>query len=434
MLPTTQALPWYAFFSFADPNVRYVTLGAVLLTAISAVVGCFTFLRRRALVGDAVAHAVLPGVCLAFLLSGTKDPVYLLIGAASTGWLSLWTMDWITHYSRIREDTAIGLVLSVFFGLGILILTYIQKHGPAGQSGLDTFLFGQAAALIGKDLYTFGSVAGILLLATLLFYKEFKLISFDPAYASTLGLPVRTLELILSTLTVLAVVIGIQAVGVVLMAAMLITPAAAARFWTHNLRNMLLLAALLGAISGFAGAFISFTAPAMPTGPWIVLVVSFIAFVSFLLAPGKGMAARWIRHRQNRRRILEENILKTFYHLGEADNTFYAVRSRADLLSRRPMHKRDLEHGLRRLVRRQEIRQQDQGWKVSESGYRRGKAITKLHRLWELYLANYLKLQADHVHEDAEIIEHVITPEIEAALLELLEHPHIDPHGREIPY
>jgi len=421
------------FFSFADANVRYVTLCSVLLAASSAVVGCFTLLRKRALVGDAVAHAVLPGVCLAFLLSGTKNPFILLLGAFLTGWLSLIAIDFITSRSRIKEDTAIGLVLSVFFGIGILLLTAIQHSGNAAQSGLDKFLFGKAASLVGEDLIAFGVVAVLLLLATMLFYKELTLLCFDQAYAKTIGFPVRVLELLLTTLTVFAVVVGIQAVGVVLMAAMLITPAAAARFWTDKLRLMLVLAAGIGAFSGITGAFVSYTAPAMPTGPWIVLIVSMMAILSFAFAPKKGWVARLLRQRRNRTLILEENLLKLLYQLGEQKQDFSTARPLEELLERRAIPPAQARSGLHRLGRQGYLEKTPPGWLLTPEGRRRGERVVRLHRLWELYLTQYLHLAADHVHEDAETIEHIITPELEQKLLEELNFPVLDPHQARIP-
>ncbi|PKV75716.1 metal ABC transporter permease [Pontibacter ramchanderi] len=421
------------FFSFTDANIRYVTLGSMLLAASSAVVGCFTLLRKRALVGDAVAHAVLPGVCLAFLLSGTKNPFILLLGAFVTGWLSLVVIDYITSRSRIKEDTAIGLVLSVFFGIGILLLTAIQQTGNAAQSGLDKFLFGSAASLIGEDLIAFGVVAVLLLVAVVLFYKELTLLCFDQAYARTIGFPVRGLELLLTTLTVFAVVVGIQAVGVVLMAAMLITPAAAARFWTENLKVMLVLAALMGAFSGIAGAFVSYTAPSMPTGPWIVLIVSMIAILSFALAPGRGWIARILRQQRNKTRILEENLLKLLYQLGELRQDYGSARSLEDLLERRNIPKKEALSGLQKLKRQGYLRKEDDRWVMTPEGEKRGRRVVRLHRLWELYLTQYLNLASDHVHEDAETIEHIITPELEQRLIEELNYPDLDPHSARIP-
>ncbi|MBX0335463.1 metal ABC transporter permease [Pontibacter sp. HSC-14F20] len=421
------------FFSFTDANIRYVTLGSVLLAASSAVVGCFTLLRKRALVGDAVAHAVLPGVCLAFILSGTKNPFILLIGAFVTGWLSLVVIDYITSRSRIKEDTAIGLVLSVFFGIGILLLTAIQQTGNAAQSGLDKFLFGSAASLIGEDLIAFGVVAVLLLVAVVLFFKELTLLCFDQAYARTIGFPVRGLELLLTTLTVFAVVVGIQAVGVVLMAAMLITPAAAARFWTENLKVMLVLAALIGAFSGIAGAFVSYTAPSMPTGPWIVLIVSMIAILSFALAPGRGWVARILRQRRNKTRILEENLLKLLYQLGELRQDYGSARSLEELLERRNIPKSEALGGLQKLKRQGYLQKDDGRWLLTPEGEKRGRRVVRLHRLWELYLTQYLNLASDHVHEDAETIEHIITPELEQRLIEELNYPDLDPHSARIP-
>ncbi|MCJ8166203.1 metal ABC transporter permease [Pontibacter sp. E15-1] len=424
---------FFEFFSFADANVRFVTLGSVLLAGSSAVVGCFTLLRKRALVGDAVAHAVLPGVCLAFILSGTKNPLILLIGAFITGWLSLIIIDFITAKSRIKEDTAIGLVLSVFFGIGILLLTSIQHSGNAAQSGLDKFLFGNAASLVGEDLIIFSIVAVLLLTATVVFYKELKLLCFDEVYAKTIGFPVRGLELLLTTLTVLAVVVGIQAVGVVLMAAMLITPAAAARFWTDKLGVMLVLAAVIGAISGVSGAFVSYTAPAMPTGPWIVLIVSLIATFSFAFAPNKGWIARIVRQRLNKKRILEENLLKLLYQLSENKQDFHTPRPMHELLDKRSFPVKEAASGLAKLKSQGYLEKIKDGWVLTAEGITRGRRVVRLHRLWELYLTQYLHLASDHVHEDAETIEHIITPELEKRLLVELNFPILDPHSSKIP-
>ncbi|MCX2741475.1 metal ABC transporter permease [Pontibacter anaerobius] len=424
---------FFEFFSFTDANIRYVTLGSVLLASSSAVVGCFTLLRKRALVGDAVAHAVLPGVCLAFILSGTKNPFVLLLGAFITGWISLVTIDFITSRSRIKEDTAIGLVLSVFFGIGILLLTAIQHSGNAAQSGLDKFLFGKAASLVGEDLIAFGVVAVLLLITTLLFYKELTLLCFDQAYAATIGFPVRALELLLTTLTVFAVVVGIQAVGVVLMAAMLITPAAAARFWTDRLGLMLVLAAIIGAFSGVAGAFVSYTAPAMPTGPWIVLIVSMIAIVSFAFAPNKGWVSRLLRKRRNKILILEENLLKLLYQLGEQKQELHTPHPLQEILQKRAIPRKQANTGLRRLSSQGYVEKTTAGWLLTGQGQRRGERVVRLHRLWELYLTQYLHLASDHVHEGAETIEHIITPELEQKLMEELGFPVLDPHSARIP-
>ncbi len=425
---------FFDFFSFTDPNVRFVTLGAILITASSAIVGSFSFLKKKALVGDAVAHAVLPGVCLSFILYGEKNPLVLIIGAFITGWLALVFIDYVTNHSKIKEDTAIGLTLSVFFGVGIFLLTIIQKSGNAAQSGLDQYLFGKAASLVGEDLVTFSVIAIVLLVATYIFFKEFTLLAFDSDFAKTIGLPVKRLELLLTTLTVLAVVVGIQAVGVVLMAAMLITPAAAARFWTDKIKVMIWLAAIFGAFSGLSGAYISYIAPAMPTGPWIVVVISTIAFISFFFSPKKGIINRLVRQRNIKHHISEENILKVLYQLGEEEKNFFDERSIEGILSKRKFDKSQLKSGLKRLKNQGFLELSEGYWKFTPEGKNKGQRVVKLHRLWELYLTEYLRIAPDHVHDDADTIEHILTPELEARLEKLLNYPEKDPHESEIPY
>jgi len=422
------------FFSFADPNVRYVTLGSILITASSALVGSFTFLNKKSLLGDAIAHAVLPGICLGFILSGTKNPFYLILGAFITGWLSLQVVQVVTTRSRIKEDTAIGMVLSVFFGIGILLLTVIQKSGNANQAGLDHFLFGKAAALVGNDLIVFSIVAIILIVMTILFLKEFELVVFDRNYALSLGFPVKRIELLMTSMIVLAVVIGIQAVGVVLMAAVLITPAAVARFWTTSIRAMLVVAATVGAFSGLAGAYISYTAPSMPTGPWIVIVVSTLALLSFFLAPRKGILNRHFKQKRFQRTIQDENVLKALYQLGEENKNFYLQRYIDEIIRKRKLHPQRLMASLHRLFAQGYVERSGKLWGLTEEGKARAQRIVKIHRLWELYLTTHVNIAPDHVHEDADTIEHFLTPELEADLERILNYPKVDPHKTTIPY
>ncbi|MCU0318078.1 MAG: metal ABC transporter permease [Amoebophilaceae bacterium] len=411
------------FFSFSDPNIRYVLLGTLLLTGSAAMIGSFALLRKKVLVGDAVAHAVLPGVCLAFIITGTKHPVPLSLGASITGWLALVSIDQITNRSKIKEDTAIALVLSVTFGLGILLLTAIQHTGNAEQVGLSNFLFGKAAALVSDDLKTLALLGLMLIIIVLLFFKEFTLVAFDKAFAQASGLPVRRLELLLTSLTVLAIVVGIRAVGILLMAVMLITPPAAARFWTNHLPTMVLLAAVLGMIAGLAGSFVSYIAPAMPTGPWIVMTISVVAYGSFLLAPRRGLLARRIRQRKHQKKTLTENILKLFYELGVTEGSVGTKRTLYDLLKSRSMPTSRLVAGLKRLQKHKMLQQEGLGWRLTAAGSRKGKEISQRHHLWKLYLTQHLKTEADHTHEDAESIEHIITPELAEELRGLVKLP-----------
>lgn len=435
---------FWEFISLQDTTVRSIVIGAILLAISSSMVGCFTLLRKRALVGDAVAHSVLPGICLAFILHGTKNPFVLLIGAFIAGWISLVAIDYITTKTRIKEDTAIGLVLSVFFALGIMLLTGIQNSDggvydvnsaySSNKSGLSNFLFGNAASISHQDLYVFGSVAIILILTIFIFYKEFKILSFDETFTTSIGFPVRTIQLILTTLTVFAVVIGIQSVGVVLMSAMLITPAAAARFWTNRLGVMITVSVVIGIFSSLSGSYISYVSSS-PTGPWIVVVLSIIAILSFFMAPKKGIVTRLISQRKFKNKIIEENILKALFQLGESEQSFYSARTERELLTKREMMPSQLKFGVRRLKMHRFLKKVGSGkFQLTKAGFTEGQRVTKLHRLWELYLTEYLNIAPDHVHEDAESIEHIITPEIEARLEKILGYPELDPHHTKIPY
>ncbi|MCX7784168.1 MAG: metal ABC transporter permease [Meiothermus sp.] len=294
---------------FTDYTLRNVALGSALLGVIGGVLGAFAMLRRQSLLGDVLAHAALPGICLAFLLTGSKVPLMLLLGGGLAGWLASLGVLAVLRHTRLPEDSALGVMLSSFFGFGIALLTFIQHSNNANQAGLDQFIFGQAATIVASDVLNFVVLGGMALFTVGLFYKEFKLLSFDPDYAHSLGLPVRGLGTLLTSLTVLAVMVGLQTVGVVLMAAMLIAPAAAARQWTDRLSTLIGLAALFGALAGVSGALISASRENLPTGPLVILSISVILLVSLFLAPLRGLVWDWARTRQNRRRIHLERLL-----------------------------------------------------------------------------------------------------------------------------
>jgi len=429
-----QLPPWLEFFTFSNVNVTFVFVGCVLLGMSTGVLGCFAFLRKRSLLGDALAHAALPGVCVAFLLTGTKNPLIILGGAMVSCWLGALSVELIVRYTRCKEDSALGMVLSVFFGAGIVLLTYIQRTGEAAQAGLDKFLFGQAAALIDGDVWTLGILSVLILAVVALAYKEFKVFSFDPDFAAAIGLPVRLVEIILATLIVVAVGIGLQAVGVVLMAAMLVTPAAGARYWTDRLGIMLFAAGGFGALSGGLGAYISYLSPKMPTGPWMVVAATLLFAFSFFFAPRRGVLQRLLRYYRFRRRTAEENVLRTLYLLGEPLGNWVHSFSASELLQYRSMPTPELARTLSRLIVKALVIEPSQGrYALTEFGVTRAARVTRLHRLWELYLTRKLEIAPDHVHDDAEEIEHILTPELERRLEALLEHPEEDPHASRIP-
>ncbi|MEN7546419.1 iron chelate uptake ABC transporter family permease subunit [Rapidithrix thailandica] len=424
----------FEFLLLDDPNVRWVLLAVVLMSASSGVVGTFTFLRKRALIGDAISHAILPGICLAFMLAQTKNPFFLLLGAFTTGWLGLFCIDMITARTKLKPDAALGLVLSVFYGFGVLLLSIIQNSGNAAQSGLDKFLFGKAAAMVQEDVMVFGLFSLVLISVVIYFFKAFTLITFDREYAGTIGIPVKRMELLISVLTVFAIAIGIQAVGVILMAALLITPAAAARYWTENLKWMIFLSAVFAIFAGMMGTFISYTLPKMPTGPWIVTVLSLLTVFSVLLGKKRGILYELQTQNRVKKQILGENILKCLYHLGETDDAYQRYRAFDLIQDTRSIPTRDLKRGLIILQKKNLVTVTGKEVALTPSGVEEGRRVTKIHRLWEIYLTKHMQLPSDHVHEDAEAIEHIITPELERELEKQLEYPLVDPHASPVPY
>jgi manganese/zinc/iron transport system permease protein len=299
----------------SDHTLRIVALGSGVLGATGGALGSFAVLRGQSLLGDALSHAALPGIALAFILTGSKAPLVIMLGAAVAGWLGTLAVRAVVSRSRVPYDSALGMVLSVFFGLGLVLLTLIQRSSGAAQAGLDTFLFGQAAALLRRDVTAMAVLATVALLTLALLWKELKLLSFDPDFGSSLGLPMIRLDGILTLLLVVAIVIGLQTVGVVLMSALIVAPAVAARQWTRRLAPMVVTAAAIGVVAGVSGAVLSSLVTRLPTGPIIVLVLSFMVLVSLTLAPRRGLLWRWLRLGRLRRVPQLDPVLMHLYAL-----------------------------------------------------------------------------------------------------------------------
>ena len=292
-----------------DYTLRIVALGSAILGALSGALGAFAVLRKQSLIGDTISHAALPGIAVAFFFTGNKTTTILLIGAALSGWLATLFILGIVKATRIKLDSALGLVLSVFFGFGLVMLTFIQKRPDANQAGLEKFLFGQAATLLAADVQMMAILAGVAVLALMLLWKEFKLLSFDEDFGATQGFAMNRINLMLTTLLVVAIVLGLQTVGVVLMSAMIVAPAAAARQWTDKLSTMVLLSAVFGVAAGVSGSLLSSRIPKLPTGPTIVLCISTVVLISIFVAPARGLLWRWLRRRRNRRQFRAEAVL-----------------------------------------------------------------------------------------------------------------------------
>ncbi len=307
----------YITLLFEDYTLQVITLGTAILGAVCGMLGCFAVLRKQSLLGDAISHAALPGIALSFLWLGTKDPVFILLGALISGIIGTLWIKGITSKTHLKSDTALGLVLSLFFGFGMLLLTFIQKMPNANQAGLDKFLFGQAATLLAKDVWILAIVGSISLLVLFTFWKELKVLLFDIDFTKTLGFNIRFLDILITSFIVLAIVLGLQTVGVVLMSAMLLAPAAAARQWTNRLGIMVFLSAIFGALSGIIGTAISTFSKGLSTGPVIVLVATFFVLISFIFSPERGILFRQIRKYKNRKALKVFKTLALMYDIAQ---------------------------------------------------------------------------------------------------------------------
>lgn len=415
-------------------TARNVLLGAVLLGISGGVMGCFALLRRQALLGDALAHAALPGICIAYLLTGAKTPLPLFLGALVAGLVGALVILAAVRWSRLQQDSAMGIVLSVFFGLGIVLLTYIQRLPLGNQSGLDKYLFGQAATLTPDDVRVMALLSAVVLVTLALFYKELKLLTFDADYGASLGLPMKTLEGLMTLLLVVVVVVGLQTVGVVLIVATVVTPAAAARQWTDRLGVMLLLAAAIGSGAGVAGALLSASVARLPTGPVIVLAATAVLVVSLFFAPRRGYLWALLREHRVEARIRRENLLKDLYRIGEdRGGDWRGWVAWPALMGLRGQTSRRLAQSARPLDRRDLLERSGDAVRLTREGRRQAEAVVRKHRLWELYLTRQLELASDHVHRDAEAMEHALTEQAVEDLDARLGYPARDPHGRPIP-
>jgi len=333
--------------------------------------GSFAVLRKQSLLGDAISHAALPGIAIAFLIMGAKDTNIFLIGALISGLIGTFWIRGITKNTHLKSDTALGLTLSLFFGFGMLLLTFIQKQPNANQAGLDKYLFGQAATLLEKDVWLMAIVAGVCLLILLIFWKEFKILLFDADYTKTLGFNTRFIDILITTFIVITIVLGLQTVGVVLMSAMLLAPAAAARQWTNSLGVMVILAAIFGAFSGVIGTGISASQSNLPTGPVIVLVAASIVFISFIFSPKRGLLFREIRVRKNRNNIKMQKTLAFMYGIAKTHTNISHPHTIKILNGFQGFSKRSLQE----LVDLNYVKINGQQWSMTQEGYKKAENL-----------------------------------------------------------
>jgi manganese/zinc/iron transport system permease protein len=400
-----------------------ILAGVSLLGAGAGIVGAFAVLRRRALTGDALSHAALPGVCLAFLALEERYLPALLVGALASGILGVAVISALARWTKVRDDAAIGIVLSVFFGLGIALLGIIQRMGSLGnRAGLSSFIFGKATSITGSDVWIILAAAAVCLAVIIVLYKEFLAVTFDADFTRSLGWPVYAIDLLLMSLVAAAVVIGLPSVGVIMISALLIMPGAAARFWTDRLGTLLILAGCFGFLTGVVGTSLSYTFDRLPTGPVIVLAGAALFLVSMLFGHRRGAIARLLAHHRFRRTWQERQLLRTLYELFEAGDFRQRWVARDDLVRLRAWSPAEA-NSLVQAAAIDGLVEPLPGNRVALTahGWQQAIEVTRGHRLWQTFLTEYPE-QAGSVANLASVSvdEHVppaLAEELQAKLL-----------------
>ncbi len=422
---------WRRVLLLQDYNTRVVVFGVATLGAGAGLVGGFTLLRKRALMGDALSHASLPGIALAFVIASmlggnAKSLPFLLAGATLSGFLGVAVILWIRNQTRLKEDAALGIVLSVFFGAGVALLGVIQQMETGHAAGLEGFIYGKTASMRRGDAELILIASSIAILVCLALFKEFKLLCFDESFAGSRGYRVVLLDVALMSTVVLITIVGLQAVGLILMIALMVIPAAAARFWTDVMSRMMAWSMLLGTLGCIGGATISAVFPNLPSGAMIVLVCSVFFFFSMLLGSSSGILVRYRRRRRLNRRVQRQHLLRAIYELLEPAQTTKSFDPQAsvpvdDLLPMRSWTRHRLMKAIRLAEADELVTLRDQHAQLTRAGFVEASRLTRQHRMWEMYLIAYADIAPSMVDRDADAIEHVLEPQIINQLEELLE-------------
>ena len=424
------------FFSFSDRGLQLSLMAALLFGAICGLTGSFIVVRRMALFGDAISHAVLPGVAIGFMWGMEKDPLAILIGATLAGLLGSVLVQAIVRTSRIKQDAALGIVLASFFALGLCLIRMVQNNEGASRiTGLKTYLFGDVAVIDRADLIT---MAVIVILTFVLFYFLYRpllVISFDRQFAYSIGISVRLLDAVFQMFLAVAIVVSLQAVGVVLVSAMLIIPAATAYLLVDRMNKMIVFAMILGVMSATLGVFFSFLGSNLPTGPFMVISSSLLFLMAYLFSPKNGRITKWLRYMKLKSKVRNENTLKLIYHYLEKNSearTGIQIEI-SELVKLKKVSTKSMLSDLNKLQKSGSVNIENKTVSLTEMGMDLAISVVRNHRLWELYLTNEADYAADHVHDDAEKVEHLLSEEKVRELELFLDYPTVDPHGKPIP-
>ena len=426
---------WVEFIrvlTLQDYNTRVVIIGTTLLGLAAGLVGTFLLLRKRALLSDTLSHATLPGIALTFILityfgGEGKNLIALIMGAAVFSVLGTVSVILVQKYSRLKDDAALGIVLSVYFGLGIALLGIASRMETGTAAGLSSFIYGKTASMLLFDAVLIGATALGSAIMCIILFKEFSLICFDYSYAATQGWPVLRLDLLMMTLVVIVTVIGLQAVGLILVVALLIIPPSAARFWTHRLKNMLILSGLFGGLSGLLGSTFSALMANLPAGAVIVIMAAVVFIFSLAFGSAGGLIHQMTERRRLTNKVARENLLRKMYE-------FFEIRQSApiggqtaddsrfeDLLAARAWSSGQLRRTLKSALAAGIIQSNGKRhFRLTEKGLHEAYQIVRKHRLWEAYLITHADIAPSQVDWGADAIEHVLDKEMIRKLEKML--------------
>lgn len=426
---------------FTDPVLRAPTLGSMLMGLIAGMVGVLVFLRKRSLLGESLSHATYPGVALAIVIGGIYSlenslSLLILFGAFVAALTGYFIIELLEKKCRLSSDSSLTAVLALFFGIGITVASFAQNFYAHLFRQIQAYLYGQVATMTDLHVIIYAALFFVAILFIVVFYKEILTLSFDRQFAYTAAIG-KFLETTIFIIIVLALVIGVRSVGIILMSAMLIAPAVAARQFTNRLGIMFVLAGFFGAVSSFLGVYFSVVLSqnmtehySLPTGPLIVMFSGSFALYALFFAPKRGLIMRYIRVIRFRILCTEENLIKGLWRLKQSGTDKVSCRQIARHLGFSML----LVIFFTRRLRQKRLVEKSQGYySLTAAGNVQGAKIVRLHRLWEVYLVNFLGLKIERVHKSAEEMEHILTPELERKLVEMLDYPLQDPHDQPIP-
>lgn len=408
-----------------EPWALRALLASVTVGLMCGVLGAFIVLRNMSLVGDALAHAILPGVVVAYVIVGYSTLAFFA-GAVVAGLLTAVGITWIQHRGHTRSDAAIGIVFTAMFSLGVMGISRISRQEGV-HLDLKDFLFGNVLGVSDADLWLTGLVACYVLLSLIIFYRYFLVTTFQEVIARTMGIDVRLVHYYLMLLLSFAVVASLQMVGVILVVAMLISPAATALLLSHRMKKVIALSGLLGVVSAVVGLWLAIAWETTP-GPAMAVTATCIYLLAAIFAPGKGLLYKYLAKRSLHRKVSSEDMLKAAYHNQQAAGGAFDERQWRQAAN---LSEAEWSRQKNRLSRKGWLNASGDG--LSEKGTAEAERLVRAHRLWETYLARQVGMDIAHIHSEAEHYEHLLTDEMLEEVDASLGYPATDPHGSPIP-